>query len=171
LNFNLENRAVCGIRGSTLIINFPGSKKAVVECFEAIQNIIPHAIQLIIDQKTETNAMHVEMQKRKSELPANLSIDDQERDSDTSSITSSTSGIISNAESMTTLFKRIDNINEKRAKLEKSLKPTESSDSSPSTIKQEHLPLKSVKREVKQDDFSDIDEFLKNSSRTMQEVS
>lgn len=46
-----------------MIVNFPGSKKAVVECFEAIQSIIPHAIELIIDAKTRTIATHRDLQK------------------------------------------------------------------------------------------------------------
>lgn len=62
---NLVNlyRAVCGIRDKTLIINFPGSKKAVVECFEAISSVLPHAIELICDLKTKTVATHEFLQK------------------------------------------------------------------------------------------------------------
>ncbi len=41
------SRAVCGIRNSTLIINLPGSPKGVVECFEVIKPVLPHAINLI----------------------------------------------------------------------------------------------------------------------------
>jgi molybdopterin adenylyltransferase len=41
------SRAVAGIRGNTLIINFPGSPKAVAECFEVVRPILPHAIDLI----------------------------------------------------------------------------------------------------------------------------
>ncbi len=40
-------RGVCGIRNQTLIINLPGSPKAVVECFEVIKNVLPHAVGLI----------------------------------------------------------------------------------------------------------------------------
>jgi hypothetical protein len=54
---------VCGIRDKTLIINLPGSKKAVVECFEAIQAVIPHGIQLIRDEKQIIVATHKELQK------------------------------------------------------------------------------------------------------------
>jgi molybdenum cofactor synthesis domain-containing protein len=42
------SRGVCGIRGNCLIINFPGSPKAVKECFEVIKPLLPHAINLII---------------------------------------------------------------------------------------------------------------------------
>lgn len=41
------SRAVCGIRGSTLIINFPGSPKGVAECFDVIRPVLQHAIKLI----------------------------------------------------------------------------------------------------------------------------
>lgn len=41
------SRAVCGIRGNTLIINLPGSPKGVRECFAVIQPILEHAIDLI----------------------------------------------------------------------------------------------------------------------------
>jgi hypothetical protein len=46
-----------------LIINFPGSKKAVVECFTAIQSILPHAIELICDEKSKTKVTHENLQK------------------------------------------------------------------------------------------------------------
>ncbi len=41
------SRAVCGIRGKCLIINFPGSPKAVRECFDVIKPVLQHAINLI----------------------------------------------------------------------------------------------------------------------------
>lgn len=41
------SRAVAGVRGSTLIINLPGSPKAVKEGLEAIMEVIPHAIEKI----------------------------------------------------------------------------------------------------------------------------
>lgn len=44
-------------------MNFPGSKKAVVECFEAIQSVLPHAIELIRDDKTKNVETHKEVQK------------------------------------------------------------------------------------------------------------
>jgi len=46
------SRGIAGIRGSTLIINLPGSPKAVEECFEVIQPILRHAVALI-SGKTE----------------------------------------------------------------------------------------------------------------------
>jgi len=44
------SRGVCGIRKSTLIINLPGSPKGVVECFEVIKPVLPHAINLLAGQ-------------------------------------------------------------------------------------------------------------------------
>ncbi|HMJ07741.1 MAG TPA: MogA/MoaB family molybdenum cofactor biosynthesis protein [Pyrinomonadaceae bacterium] len=41
------SRGVCGIRGTTLIINLPGSLKAVEECFEVIQPVLNHAVNLL----------------------------------------------------------------------------------------------------------------------------
>ncbi len=41
------SRAVCGVRGSSLIINLPGSPKAVRECLEFIEPALPHAIELM----------------------------------------------------------------------------------------------------------------------------
>jgi molybdenum cofactor synthesis domain-containing protein len=41
------SRGVAGIRGNTLIINFPGSPKAVSECFEVVKPILIHAVDLI----------------------------------------------------------------------------------------------------------------------------
>ncbi len=41
------SRGVCGIRGKCLIVNLPGSPKAVRECFEVIKPVLPHAVNLI----------------------------------------------------------------------------------------------------------------------------
>jgi molybdenum cofactor synthesis domain-containing protein len=40
-------RGVCGIRGSTLIINLPGSRKAAVENLEAVLPVLGHAVELL----------------------------------------------------------------------------------------------------------------------------
>lgn len=45
--FAMLSRGVCGIRGTTLIINLPGSPKGVEECFEVIRPVLQHAINLI----------------------------------------------------------------------------------------------------------------------------
>lgn len=41
------SRGVAGIRNGTLIINLPGSPKGVEECFEVIQPVLQHAVNLI----------------------------------------------------------------------------------------------------------------------------
>lgn len=44
---SMLSRAICGIRGRTLIINLPGSPKAVEECFDVIRPVLSHAIELL----------------------------------------------------------------------------------------------------------------------------
>jgi molybdenum cofactor synthesis domain-containing protein len=51
--FAILSRAVAGVRRECLIINLPGSPKAVRECLEAILPAIPHAIQIIKGEVTE----------------------------------------------------------------------------------------------------------------------
>src|SRR6266478_5022684 len=41
------SRGVCGIRSGTLIVNLPGSPKAVRESFEVIKPVLSHAIDLL----------------------------------------------------------------------------------------------------------------------------
>jgi molybdopterin adenylyltransferase len=41
------SRAVAGIRKRTLIINMPGSPKAVKECMETILPALPHAVRIL----------------------------------------------------------------------------------------------------------------------------
>lgn len=42
------SRAVAGTRGNTLIINLPGSPKAVKESLEAILDVLPHAHDMLL---------------------------------------------------------------------------------------------------------------------------
>jgi len=42
------SRAVAGVRGKTLVINLPGSPKAVRECLEMIVDILPHAVEMML---------------------------------------------------------------------------------------------------------------------------
>ena len=44
------SRGVAGIHGETLIINLPGSPKAVAECFEVIRPVLRHAVDLVSGQ-------------------------------------------------------------------------------------------------------------------------
>ena len=41
------SRNVAAVRGSTLIVNFPGSPKAIAEAGEAIAAALPHALRLL----------------------------------------------------------------------------------------------------------------------------
>jgi len=41
------SRGVCGIRGNTLIVNLPGSPKAVRESFAVIKPVLPHVVDLL----------------------------------------------------------------------------------------------------------------------------
>ncbi|XP_043466682.1 gephyrin isoform X2 [Leptopilina heterotoma] len=52
------SRLTSGIRNKTLIINMPGSPKAVVECLEAIAISIPHAVDLILNISSEVSQVH-----------------------------------------------------------------------------------------------------------------
>lgn len=54
------SRAVAGVRGRCLIINLPGSPKAVRECLEVILPVIPHAVEIIKGEVTEHKAPHSE---------------------------------------------------------------------------------------------------------------
>ena len=47
------SRATAGVRGKCLIINLPGSPKAVRECLAIILPAIPHAIEIIKGEVTE----------------------------------------------------------------------------------------------------------------------
>lgn len=51
--YAMLSRAVAGIRGRTLIINLPGSPKAVREGLEVIFPVLPHAIGLLHEQPGE----------------------------------------------------------------------------------------------------------------------
>lgn len=51
--FGMLSRGVAGIRGRTLIINLPGSPKAVKECLECILPVLPHAINLLVEGPRE----------------------------------------------------------------------------------------------------------------------
>ena len=54
--FAILSRAVAGVRGRCLIINLPGSPKAVRECLQVVLPVIPHAIEIIKGEVTEHKA-------------------------------------------------------------------------------------------------------------------
>jgi len=41
------SRAVAGMRDATLIVNFPGSPKAIDECFGVLEAVLPHAVRTL----------------------------------------------------------------------------------------------------------------------------
>ncbi|XP_076641674.1 molybdenum cofactor synthesis protein cinnamon isoform X2 [Halictus rubicundus] len=60
------SRAVCGIRGKTLIVNLPGSPKAVKECLDVILPVIPHAVDLLRDNGKKIKDTHNNIQNSSS---------------------------------------------------------------------------------------------------------
>jgi molybdopterin adenylyltransferase len=47
------SRSVAGVRGKCLIINLPGSPRAVSECLGVVLPVIPHAVDIITGRVTE----------------------------------------------------------------------------------------------------------------------
>lgn len=45
--FAMTSRQVVGARGSTLIVNLPGSPKAVRECLDVILPVLPHTLDIL----------------------------------------------------------------------------------------------------------------------------
>ncbi|XP_071238352.1 gephyrin a isoform X8 [Salvelinus alpinus] len=63
------SRPVCGIRGKTLIINLPGSKKGSQECFQFILPALPHAIDLLRDADVKVKDVHEALEDLPSPPP------------------------------------------------------------------------------------------------------
>ncbi|XP_061424731.1 gephyrin isoform X4 [Lethenteron reissneri] len=63
------SRPVCGIRGKTLIINLPGSKKGSQECFQFILPALPHAVDLLRDAMVKGKGSHPELDNLPSPPP------------------------------------------------------------------------------------------------------
>ncbi|XP_062252622.1 gephyrin a isoform X2 [Platichthys flesus] len=57
------SRPVCGIRGKTLIINLPGSKKGSQECFQFILPALPHAIDLLREATVRIKYTHAALEQ------------------------------------------------------------------------------------------------------------
>jgi len=56
------SRPAAGIRGRTIIVNLPGSKKAVKECFGFIRPALRHAVDLLHDRAKPVVATHAALQ-------------------------------------------------------------------------------------------------------------
>ncbi len=52
-NRSMLSRAVAGVRGQTLIVNLPGSPKAVRENLAVILDVLPHAVEKIKGSASE----------------------------------------------------------------------------------------------------------------------
>jgi molybdenum cofactor synthesis domain-containing protein len=48
------SRAVVGVRGRTLIVNLPGSEKAVRENLEVLLPVLPHALEMLRESREHT---------------------------------------------------------------------------------------------------------------------
>ena len=51
--FAVLSRGVAGTRGSSLIVNLPGSPRAVVEVFAALAPVLPHAVRVLVEDTKE----------------------------------------------------------------------------------------------------------------------
>ena len=60
--FAALSRSMCGIAGKTLILNFPGSEKAVVECFDYVKDLLPHALHLLNNDLALVRKTHEQIQ-------------------------------------------------------------------------------------------------------------
>ena len=43
------SRGICGTIGTSLVLNTPGSTKGCVETFDAVADVVPHAVRLMFD--------------------------------------------------------------------------------------------------------------------------
>ncbi len=43
------SRGICGTIGTSLVLNTPGSTKGCVETFDAVADVVPHAVRLMVD--------------------------------------------------------------------------------------------------------------------------
>ena len=47
------SRGIAGVRGSTLIVNLPGSPKAAAECAGWLRPLLPHAVDVLRNRETD----------------------------------------------------------------------------------------------------------------------
>lgn len=46
------SRGLAGVIGTSIVLNTPGSPKGAVECFEAVADVLPHALGLLNERPT-----------------------------------------------------------------------------------------------------------------------
>ncbi len=51
--FALISRAICGIRGQSIVLNLPGSPKAAAECLAFVYDALPHALEKVKGDPSE----------------------------------------------------------------------------------------------------------------------
>ncbi|CAH1791459.1 unnamed protein product [Owenia fusiformis] len=61
------SRPVCGIRKNCLIVNLPGSKKGSSECLDFISPALPHAMDLLNNNKENVGATHTKLQSEQED--------------------------------------------------------------------------------------------------------
>ncbi len=47
------SRGIAGTRGRTIVLNTPGSPSGAVECFQAVADVLPHALELLAGEPTQ----------------------------------------------------------------------------------------------------------------------
>lgn len=57
------SRAAAGLRGKTLIINLPGSRKAASECLEAVIKPVKHGVEVLLGEAQDCATMHLKQEK------------------------------------------------------------------------------------------------------------
>lgn len=67
LNNHFFCRLTAGICKNTLIVNFPGSRKACVECFEILRPVLKHALDQLRNDRPSVDTVHRGLQDKSKE--------------------------------------------------------------------------------------------------------
>lgn len=57
------SRAAAGLRGRTLIINLPGSRKAASECLETVIKPVKHGVEVLLGEAQDCANMHLKKEQ------------------------------------------------------------------------------------------------------------